>query len=125
MLRDGLRAIFPRHMSLLTLSKAKRERLDSLSTSAGVIEALAIDQRKSLRRMISEAAQTDIGHIPDERLAEFKSAVTKFSPKNRAPFFSTPNTALTQRKSARLIADSFSRTRWTAMRTRDPIACLR
>lgn len=27
--------------------------------------------------MISEAAQTDIGHIPDERLAEFKSAVTQ------------------------------------------------
>jgi tagatose 1,6-diphosphate aldolase len=64
-------------MSLLSLSKAKRERLDSLSTPAGVIEALAIDQRKSLRRMISEAARTDLGNIPDERLAEFKSAVTK------------------------------------------------
>ncbi|MFL6415610.1 MAG: tagatose 1,6-diphosphate aldolase [Bryobacteraceae bacterium] len=64
-------------MSLLTLSKAKRERLDSLSTSAGVIEALAMDQRKSLRRMIAEAAGTDLGNIPDERLAEFKSAVTQ------------------------------------------------
>src|SRR3954447_10843021 len=64
-------------MSLLTLSKGKRQRLDSLSTSAGVIEALAMDQRKSLRRMISEAAGTDWSDIPDERLAEFKSAVTE------------------------------------------------
>src|SRR3954452_5606256 len=64
-------------MSLLTLSKGKRERLDALSTPAGVIEALAMDQRKSLRRMISEAAGADVGNIPDERLAEFKSAVTQ------------------------------------------------
>src|SRR4051794_10414075 len=64
-------------MSSLSLSKAKRERLESLSTSEGVIEALAMDQRKSLRRMISETARTDIGNIPDERLAEFKSAVTQ------------------------------------------------
>jgi len=64
-------------MSLLTLSKGKRERLESLSTSAGVIEALAMDQRKSLRRMISEAAGSDVTEIPDERLAEFKSAVTQ------------------------------------------------
>ncbi len=64
-------------MSLLTLSKGKRERLQSLSTSGGVIEALAMDQRKSLRRMIAEAARADLNDIPDERLAEFKSAVTK------------------------------------------------
>ncbi|MFL6450357.1 MAG: tagatose 1,6-diphosphate aldolase [Bryobacteraceae bacterium] len=64
-------------MSLLTLSRGKRERLDSLSTPAGVIEALAMDQRKSLRRMISEAAGADLIHITDERLAEFKSAVTE------------------------------------------------
>ncbi len=36
-----------------------------------------MDQRKSLRRMISEAAGADLGEIPDERLAEFKSAVTQ------------------------------------------------
>lgn len=35
-----------------------------------------MDQRKSLRRMISEAAGADLSDIPDERLAEFKSAVT-------------------------------------------------
>src|SRR4051794_15610749 len=64
-------------MSLLTLSKGKRQRLDSLSTSAGVIEALAMDQRKSLRRMISEAAGAELDDVPDERLAEFKSAVTQ------------------------------------------------
>jgi tagatose 1,6-diphosphate aldolase len=42
-----------------------------------VIEALAMDQRKSLRRMIAEAAGADLEDIPDERLAEFKSAVTE------------------------------------------------
>jgi tagatose 1,6-diphosphate aldolase len=64
-------------MALLTLSQGKRKRLDSLSTSSGVIEALAMDQRKSLRRMIAEAAGADLDDIPDERLAEFKSAVTQ------------------------------------------------
>jgi tagatose 1,6-diphosphate aldolase len=64
-------------MSSLTLSIDKRKRLDSLSTSSGVIEALAMDQRKSLRRMIAEAAGTDLEQISDERLAEFKAAVTE------------------------------------------------
>ena len=72
-----LRAVLPRYMSLLTLSNGKRQRLDSLSTPSGVIEALAMDQRKSLRRMIAEAASADLEDIPDDRLAEFKSAVTQ------------------------------------------------
>ena len=61
----------------MPLSEAKRERLNALSTSTGVIAALAIDQRKSLRRMIAEAAGCDLQRIEDARLAEFKSAVTK------------------------------------------------
>lgn len=63
-------------MNSLPLSEAKQERLRVLSTATGVIAALAIDQRKSLRRMIAQAANVDLEEIGDERLAEFKSAVT-------------------------------------------------
>jgi tagatose 1,6-diphosphate aldolase len=63
-------------MVSLTLSSSKRKRLQALSTSAGVIAALAIDQRKSLRRMIAHAAQTNLSEITDERLTDFKAAVT-------------------------------------------------
>jgi tagatose 1,6-diphosphate aldolase len=38
---------------------------------------LAIDQRKSLRRLIAEAAGCEPERIPDERLVEFKTAITK------------------------------------------------
>lgn len=64
-------------MSLLPISHAKRTRLQALSTSSGVIAALAIDQRKSLRRMIAAAAQANLSEITDERLTEFKAVVTK------------------------------------------------
>lgn len=63
-------------MNSLPLSQAKQERLRALSTATGVIGALAIDQRKSLRRMIAQAANAELEEIGDERLAEFKSAVT-------------------------------------------------
>ena len=63
-------------MSSLVLSSSKRTRLQALSTPSGVIAALAIDQRKSLRRMIAHAAGADLGEITDERLMEFKAAVT-------------------------------------------------
>jgi tagatose 1,6-diphosphate aldolase len=63
-------------MTLFPLSEAKHRRLSALSTPAGTIAALAIDQRKSLRRMLAQAAGCDLEQIPDERLAEFKSAVT-------------------------------------------------
>ena len=63
-------------MLSLPLSRSKRKRLQALSTPSGVISALAMDQRKSLRRMIAHAAGTDLSQITDERLIEFKAAVT-------------------------------------------------
>ena len=63
-------------MLSLPLSRSKRKRLQALSTPSGVIAALAMDQRKSLRRMIAHAAGTDLSQITDERLIEFKAAVT-------------------------------------------------
>jgi tagatose 1,6-diphosphate aldolase len=48
-----------------------------MSTENGVIAALAIDQRKSLRRLIAQAAGCEPERITDERLVEFKAAVTE------------------------------------------------
>src|SRR5690349_17234414 len=55
----------------------KKDRLDKLSNSRGVIAALAIDQRGSLRRMIAEAAAAPVDSITDAQLAEFKAVVTR------------------------------------------------
>jgi tagatose 1,6-diphosphate aldolase len=64
-------------MSSLFLSGGKRRLLQSMSTENGIIAALAIDQRKSLRRMIAQAALCESERITDERLIEFKTAVTE------------------------------------------------
>lgn len=56
-------------------SAGKAARLRRLATREGVIAAMAIDQRKSLRMMIASAAGVETGAISDEQLLEFKSAV--------------------------------------------------
>jgi tagatose 1,6-diphosphate aldolase len=61
----------------LRITPAKRDRLRALSTSAGVIAAIAVDQRKSLRRLIADARGADLKSISDEALGEFKSAVAR------------------------------------------------
>src|SRR5947209_7282432 len=60
----------------MMLSEQKRARLQAISTSRGIIEALAMDQRKSLRQMIAAAAGVAPAAISDAQLAEFKAAVT-------------------------------------------------
>jgi tagatose 1,6-diphosphate aldolase len=62
-------------MSPLPLSEAKRQRLRALSTPEGIIAALAMDQRKSLRRMLADTAGASLEQMPDCRLAEFKTSV--------------------------------------------------
>jgi tagatose 1,6-diphosphate aldolase len=57
-------------------SPAKQQRLRALATQDGVIAALAVDQRKSLRKMIAAAAGKPLEEIPDSQLMEFKAAVT-------------------------------------------------
>jgi tagatose 1,6-diphosphate aldolase len=52
--------------------------LDAIATPQGIIAAIAIDQRKSLRRMIAAAAAVPETQIPDLRLAEFKESVCQF-----------------------------------------------
>src|SRR3954470_325077 len=60
-----------------TAKQSKTERLRSLSTTAGVIAAVAMDQRRSLRKLIANAASVPFNEITDAKLAEFKTAVTK------------------------------------------------
>lgn len=64
------------HSTALRISKAKAARLETLSSAGGVIEALAMDQRKSLRRMLADAASEPLEEISPAQLAEFKAAVT-------------------------------------------------
>lgn len=62
---------------ITTAKGSKRDRLRSLTTSNGVIAAVAMDQRRSLRKLIAQAASVPFEQIADAQLAEFKQAVTK------------------------------------------------
>jgi tagatose 1,6-diphosphate aldolase len=64
-------------MSAVSVSGLKRQRLQSLSTHTGVIAALAMDQRKSLRRLMAEAVGLSVEQVSDAQLIEFKSAVSE------------------------------------------------
>lgn len=64
-------------MRVESVSDLKRQRLRALSTRNGIIAALAMDQRKSLRRMMAEAGGLAFEQVPEERLAKFKSAVAE------------------------------------------------
>ncbi|MDZ4800119.1 MAG: tagatose 1,6-diphosphate aldolase, partial [Bryobacteraceae bacterium] len=59
----------------------KADHLKRLSTPRGIIAAMAVDQRKSLRIMIAAAAGVALDAIGDEQLGEFKrTVVRKLSP---------------------------------------------
>jgi tagatose 1,6-diphosphate aldolase len=62
---------------MTTANQTKIERLRSLSTGDGVIAAVAMDQRRSLRKLIANAASVAFHEITDAQLTEFKTAVTK------------------------------------------------
>jgi tagatose 1,6-diphosphate aldolase len=55
----------------------KLDRLRASCTERGVIAALAMDQRRSLRKMIAKAAAVPFESIPDSQLAAVKSAVSR------------------------------------------------
>lgn len=60
----------------MNITEAKRKRMRALSTQDGIIAALAMDQRKSLRRMIAGAGSVELESITDQQLSEFKTAVS-------------------------------------------------
>ena len=64
-------------MSDDSIATLKSMRLQSLSTQKGVIAALAMDQRKSLRRLMAEATGLALDRIGDQQLCEFKTAVSE------------------------------------------------
>jgi tagatose 1,6-diphosphate aldolase len=49
--------------------------LHAIATSRGTIAAIAIDQRRSLRRMIAAATGLPEAQVPDSQLIEFKQSV--------------------------------------------------
>ncbi|MEG0496769.1 MAG: tagatose-bisphosphate aldolase [Carnobacterium sp.] len=59
---------------MLKLSSSKVEALKRLSDDNGIIGALAIDQRGSLKKMIAAGSTTDIG---DEGIIHFKELVSE------------------------------------------------
>lgn len=58
---------------MLKISKSKKEAMDRLSTKEGYIEALAIDQRGALKKMITLEGQEPT----DESIIEFKKLVSE------------------------------------------------
>ncbi|AEB30825.1 tagatose 1,6-diphosphate aldolase [Carnobacterium sp. 17-4] len=58
---------------MLKISKSKKEAMDRLSTKEGYIEALAIDQRGALKKMITSEGQEPT----DESIIEFKKLVSE------------------------------------------------
>ncbi|MFV8786184.1 tagatose-bisphosphate aldolase [Aerococcus viridans] len=59
---------------MLKLTKGKYEALNRLSDDNGIISALAIDQRGSLKKMLSK---TDMGGSPEEKIVEFKKLISE------------------------------------------------
>ncbi|MGX7419366.1 tagatose-bisphosphate aldolase [Carnobacterium gallinarum] len=59
---------------MLTLTKNKRAALERLSDENGIIGALAIDQRGSLKKMIAQDSPKEIG---DEGIIRFKELVSE------------------------------------------------
>jgi tagatose 1,6-diphosphate aldolase len=62
---------------LPSLSAAKFRRLQALSDERGIIRALALDQRISLRNAIASAKRVELLQVTDSMLAEFKTAVSE------------------------------------------------
>jgi len=61
----------------MSLSAGKRARLERVSNAAGVIAALAIDQRSALRNLLAKAKRTTPDVIPARMLEECKEAVSR------------------------------------------------
>jgi tagatose 1,6-diphosphate aldolase len=59
------------------LSAGKSKGLNALSTERGIIAALAIDQRSALRKLFAKASGQNEAEIPVEKMAEFKTHVSR------------------------------------------------
>ena len=64
-------------MSSTSRTPGKQRGLEACATERGVIAALAIDQRGSLRKALAKAAGKEPSAVTDEDLAVFKAAVAR------------------------------------------------
>jgi tagatose 1,6-diphosphate aldolase len=62
---------------MISISPEKRRHLEAISDTRGVIAALAIDQRGSLRSSIAEAGKMPKEEVSDEMMMQFKSSVVR------------------------------------------------
>ncbi|MCW5964550.1 MAG: tagatose 1,6-diphosphate aldolase [Bryobacterales bacterium] len=61
-------------MANYTPTEAKRKHLECVSTPEGIIAAIAMDQRRSLRRMMAGDANEET--VSDAQVCEFKASIT-------------------------------------------------
>src|SRR5260370_30462478 len=61
----------------MKLSVGKRQKLEAVSNSRGVIGALAIDQRDALRSLFSAELKIEKHAVPREKIEAFKSIVVR------------------------------------------------
>jgi len=59
------------------LTSGKKEKLEAVSDSRGIIAAVACDQRQALRSLFGKITGVDPENVPGERLTEFKEAVSR------------------------------------------------
>lgn len=64
-------------MNASSRSPGKKRGLEACATERGVIAALALDQRGSLRKALARAAGQEPATVTDEDLAAFKASVTR------------------------------------------------
>jgi tagatose 1,6-diphosphate aldolase len=95
------------------LTPGKLKHLRALSNSAGVIAAVAMDQRGSLMKIIAAARGMDRKDVPASMLSEFKTSVSRIlSPHASAilldPEYGLPATGVRGRNCGLLLAYEFS-----------------
>ena len=87
---------------MLKVNQEKYEALKRLSNEEGVIAALAIDQRGSLK-MIAAASEKEIG---DEGIIRFKEMVSEELTRFHLPFYLIPNMVYQHHKKEPIKRDS-------------------
>jgi tagatose 1,6-diphosphate aldolase len=61
----------------LRADDGKKKGLRAVADARGVIAALAIDQRSALRKLFAAAMHVEAASVPDEKLVQFKEAVSR------------------------------------------------
>ena len=59
------------------ISANKKRALEAVADARGIIAALAIDQRQALRSLFAKAMKVEPASVPDEKLIQYKEAVSR------------------------------------------------